>query len=110
MKKEVKQPTKKELFSADCKMCENSLVKKDNSLCCELKHIDCSIREGKLPCTHYLPAKREKNSPKKLYWVTLKAVCVVEVEAQDENEAAEIAEWDDMNFEVEDCVRVEEAK
>ena len=38
----------------DCKDCRNSDVK-DGKRTCAVKHIDCSVRQGKMPCSHARP-------------------------------------------------------
>ena len=39
---------------ADCKECKFSKLKKDGTRACIVKSIDCSVRDGKLPCTTYM--------------------------------------------------------
>ena len=38
---------------ADCKECRFSKLKKDGTRMCLVKSIDCSVREGRMPCTKY---------------------------------------------------------
>ena len=38
---------------ADCNKCGFSELKKDGTRMCIVKSIDCSVREGKMPCTKY---------------------------------------------------------
>lgn len=38
---------------ADCSKCSFSKLKKDGTRMCIIKSIDCSVREGKMPCSRY---------------------------------------------------------
>lgn len=44
------------LAFADCEECLYSKAKKDGGRRCIVKCIDCSVREGRLPCTKFKAA------------------------------------------------------
>ena len=78
-------------FYADCKKCENRKVKSDGSSMCIVKHIDCSVRSGQRPCSHFKgfePIEQERE-----YIVTLTAVAVQRVTATSKDKAAKKADW-----------------
>ena len=96
-----------QLYYAECTKCENCIPKLDRNMCI-VKHIDCSVRSNVAPCTHYQEA--EEVEELHTYEVTMTATCTVTVEAHNEDEAAEKAEWDDFNYDVLEMVDVQEVK
>lgn len=78
------------LTKADCTKCKNREVT-DNRSVCTVKHIDCSVRKGQRPCSHFIAVC---NEPKlKKFKVLLTACAIQEVYALNEKDAAKKADW-----------------
>lgn len=83
--------SEKAKFYADCMKCDNRMVKNDGSSVCLIKHIDCSVRKGQRPCSHFKPVI-EKKAPE-YYLVHMTATAVQKVKADNGDDAAEKADW-----------------
>lgn len=81
---------------ADCTKCSNRKVKDDGSSMCTVKLIDCSVRKGKRPCSHFDQEKKGKELNK--YMVHLTACATQIVTAEDAHEAGEKADWCDAEI------------
>lgn len=93
-------------FKANCKRCKNRKDKDDGSSMCTVKHIDCSVRKGDRPCSHFDVIQVEK--PLKRYKVYLTATAVQEIEARSSEGASKKADWCDADISDWEVSEVEE--
>lgn len=96
----------RQMFFADCTKCPNSEIAGDGHRFCKVKHIDCSVRKGKRPCTHYDMKKGPKTE--KTYLVTMTATGTCEVRASSREGAEDKADWCDCDDPDIEIVSVEE--
>ena len=77
-------------FYADCMKCNNRAVKNDGNSVCLIKRIDCSVRKGQRPCSHFKPVIEKKATE---YLVHMTATAVQKVKAYSSDDAAKKADW-----------------
>ena len=99
-------PRQLAVFYADCKECNNRKVKTDGSSMCLVKHIDCSVRKGQRPCSHFTGIKSVKEN--KEFRILLTACATQIVTAPDKQSAARMADWCDAEIDDWEVSEVEE--
>lgn len=99
-------PEQWELVYADCTKCDNSMVKSDGNRRCLVKNIDCSVRKGQRPCSHFkgkVPVKENKE-----FRILLTACATQIVTAPDKQTAAKMADWCEADIDDWEVSEIEE--
>lgn len=99
-------PKQLAIIYADCTECSNSVIKADGHRACLVKHIDCSVRKGPKPCSHFKGIEPVKES--KEFRVLLTACATQIVTASDKQSAAKMADWCEADMEDWEVSEVEE--
>ena len=94
------------VFHADCTECNNRKIRADGGSTCLVKHIDCSVRKGQRPCSHFTGIKPVKES--KEFRILLTACATQIVTAPDKQSAARLADWCDAEIDDWEVSEVEE--
>lgn len=84
------------VFKADCNLCRNRRLKSDGSSMCVVKCIDCSVRPGMKPCSHFNEIEEEKKERR--FKVHMTACAVQTVDAFSQKDASKKADWCDADL------------